>query len=108
MSRYMQDDIQTALSKGRPGSALPRRVGTEYGSLNLDELTSRVSSADITRTLDDMATPFDPAFDSTLARKRRREALARHEKVPNRKINPMTSSSQPPCCRLASTSPGLA
>ena len=88
MSRYMQDDIQTALSKGRPGSALPRRVGTAYGSLNLDELTSRVSSADITRTLDDMAVPFAPSFDSTLGRKRRREALDRHEKVPNRKINP--------------------
>ena len=88
MARYMQDDIQTALAKGRPGSALPRRLGTAYGSLNRDELTQRASSMDITRTLNDMAVPFDPAFDTTDARRARRDARDRGEKVPSRKINP--------------------
>ncbi len=60
MARYMTDDVQTALAKGRPWSALPRRYGTDFGNLNVAELTSRVSSAEITRTLDDMAVGFGP------------------------------------------------
>ena len=32
MARYMADDIQTALGKGRPWTGLPRRRGTDYGS----------------------------------------------------------------------------
>ena len=65
MARYMGDDIQTALARRRPWSLLPARTGTDYGQLNVAELTSRVSSADITATLDQMAVPFDPEFDST-------------------------------------------
>ena len=68
MARYVQDDIQTALSKGRAGSKLPKRIGTDYAQLNRGELTSRVSSADITTTLDEMAQPFDPDIDSNAAR----------------------------------------
>ncbi|MEP7161775.1 MAG: DISARM system helicase DrmA, partial [Dermatophilaceae bacterium] len=88
MSRYLQDDVQTALSKGRPSIGLPRRTGTAYGSLNMDELTSRVSGAGITETLDKMAVTFDPAFDSSEGRQARRELLDRGEKVPERKVNP--------------------
>ncbi len=71
MARYMQDDIQTALAKGLPGSGLPRRRGTEFGALNLGELTSRIASTEITSTLDDMAVGFDPVIDSTRARAER-------------------------------------
>ena len=88
MTRYMQDDVQTALSKGRPSIGLPRRTGTHYGSLNLDELTSRVSGAGITETLDKMAVRFDPAFDSSDGRRARREALDRKETLPERPVNP--------------------
>jgi hypothetical protein len=69
LARYMGDDIQTALAKGWPWSRLPRRSGTDYGALRMAELTSRVASADITGTLDQMAVPFDPAFDSTAGRR---------------------------------------
>ena len=69
MARYLGDDIQTALARRRPWSLLPARYGTDYGQLNLAELTSRVSSADITATLDQMAVPFDPAFDSNAAKR---------------------------------------
>lgn len=58
----------TSPSKGRRWSALPRRYGTGYGYLNVAELTSRVASADITRTLDQMSVEFDPRLDSTAAR----------------------------------------
>ena len=43
MARYMGDDIQTALARRRPWSLLPRRTGTDYGQLNVAELTSRVA-----------------------------------------------------------------
>ena len=69
MARYLVDDVQTTLAKGRPGSRLPRRYGTDFGALNYDELTARVSSTEITRTLDQMAVPFDDAFDSTAGRR---------------------------------------
>lgn len=81
MARYMQDDIQTALAKGLPGSGLPRRWGTAYGALNLGELTSRIASTDITSTLDDMAAGFDPAIDSTRARTERLAAARAGTKV---------------------------
>ena len=67
MARYIQDDIQTSLTKaGR--SRLPRRRGTDFGALHLGELTSRIASADITATLDRMALAFDPDVDSTAAK----------------------------------------
>ncbi|BCK57499.1 DISARM system helicase DrmA [Nocardia wallacei] len=68
MVRYLGDDVQTLLSKGRPWSLLPRRDGT-IGSLNTEELTSRRSGADITAILDKMAVNFDPAFDATGAKR---------------------------------------
>ena len=71
MSRYLSDDVQTALRKGRPWSRLPRRFGTGYGNLNTGELTGRVSSSEIGTTLDRMAVGFDPAHDSTEAFQRR-------------------------------------
>lgn len=88
MARYMADDIQTALAKGRPWTGLPRRRGTDYGSLNIAELTSRVASADITRTLDEMSRRFDPEHDSTESKKVRGEQRADGKKVEARTQNP--------------------
>ena len=68
MARYVQDDIQTGLAKPGRDFRLPRRRGTDFGALHLGELTSRVSSADITATLDRMGLTFDPDVDSTAAR----------------------------------------
>ncbi|WP_016697309.1 DISARM system helicase DrmA [Actinoalloteichus spitiensis] len=88
MARYMDDDIQTALAKRRPWSSLPRRTGTDFGSLHVAELTARVASADITDTLDQLAVSFDPSFDSTAA-KRRLQALRQAKKqVPTREVHP--------------------
>ena len=88
MSRYVQDDVQTALAKGRRGIGLPRRVGTAFGELNLSELTSRVSGTAITDTLDQMALTFDPALDSTAARDHIRGRLAANQPVPKRATPP--------------------
>jgi len=88
MARYMGDDIQTALSKRRPWSLLPSRTGTDFGSLHVAELTSRVASADITATLDQMAVPFDPRFDSAAGKRELRAAREAHTPPPNRDTNP--------------------
>ncbi len=84
MARYMQDDVQTALAKGRPWSRLPRRYGTAFGRLNADELTARVSSSKITDTLDQMAVPFDPDFDTTDALRERVRLTNEKQPVPER------------------------
>ena len=88
MARYMDDDIQTALVKRRPWSLLPSRTGTNYSQLHVAELTSRVASADITVTLDQMAVPFDPRFDSTAAKRELRALLAAGKPVPERGARP--------------------
>ena len=88
MARYMGDDIQTALDRRRPWSLLPRRTGTDYGQLNVAELTSRVASADITATLDQMAVPFDPRFDSAAGKRELAALRAAGQPVPERGARP--------------------
>ena len=88
MARYMGDDIQTALAKRRPWSLLPSRTGTAFGSLNVAELTSRVASADITATLDQMAVSFDPVFDSTAGKRELRALREAKKPVPTREVAP--------------------
>jgi len=88
MARYMGDDIQTALAKRRPWSALPSRTGTDYGSLHVAELTSRIPSADITKTLDQMALGFDPTFDSTAGKRELRALREAERPTPSRQASP--------------------
>lgn len=88
MARYLGDDIQTALAKRRPWSLLPRRTGTNFGALHVAELTSRVSSVDITATLDQMAVAFDPVFDSTAGKRELRALREANKPVPTREASP--------------------
>jgi hypothetical protein len=88
MARYLGDDIQTALAKRRPWSLLPSRTGTDFGNLHTAELTSRVASADITSTLDQMAVEFDPAFDSTAGKRELRALREAGKPVPKRDVSP--------------------
>lgn len=88
MARYMGDDIQTALARRRPWSRLPSRTGTDYGQLNIAELTSRVASADITVTLYQMAVPFDPRFDSAAGKRELRTLRTEGKPVPERGTQP--------------------
>ena len=88
MTRYLGDDIQTALAKGRPWTGLPRRTGTDFGNLNVAELTARVSSGDIAGTLDRMKVGFDPEFDATAGKERRTATRAASGRVTTRETNP--------------------
>lgn len=64
MARFMQDDINLHTRVGRVGSHLPRRFGTDAGNLRVGELTSRVSSGAIVRTLNQMNASFDVEYDA--------------------------------------------
>lgn len=87
LARYIQDDVQTALAKGRPGVDLPRRFGSAFG-LHTAELTARVSGADITGTLDQMSLQFDPTYDTSQALAARIEDSRAGKKVARRRIHP--------------------
>jgi len=81
MRRYLDDDVTTRITNPDKNSGYPRR-GT-WG-LEIGELTSRVSSTDITKTLDRLSVPFDPAWDTTRAHSEH-AALRKAEKaVPKR------------------------
>ena len=88
MARYLGDNVQTALVQRRPWSLLPSRTGADYGQLYVAELTSRVASADITATLDQMAVPFDPQFDSADGKRTLRALREAGKRTPERKTRP--------------------
>lgn len=71
MARYMADDVQTRVKRPRKDSGFPPRLGTSFGLLNVGELTSRIASAEIGRTLDRLGLEFDPNFDTTEAFRKR-------------------------------------
>ncbi len=67
MRRYVDDDVSTRVGNPRRDSGFPRRYGTAFGNLNVTELTSRASGADIGKTLDKLGIEFDPVYDTTAA-----------------------------------------
>lgn len=73
MARYMSDDVQSRVKRPRKDSGFPSRLGTSYGLLNVGELTSRIASSEIGRTLDRLSLEFDPSIDTTAARRQRIE-----------------------------------
>ncbi len=64
MARYIADDVQNRVAQ--PGRVADSRagMGIDYGRLDTGELTSRIASADIGRTLDQLALEFDPAYST--------------------------------------------
>lgn len=84
MRRYVDDDVSSRVGNPRQDSGLQRRYGTVFGSLNVAELTSRISGADIGRTLDKLGIEFDPSYDTTAATRERIAAQNRKEKPPKR------------------------
>lgn len=78
MRRFIDDDVTTRVSARNDPRGFPRRTSTD---LAVGELTARISSGDISKTLDQLGAPFDPNTSTTAARmkwaaeaKRRRDA----------------------------------
>jgi hypothetical protein len=76
MARYVADDVQNRVRNPRRESGFPRRQGS-YGQLVTGELTSRIASAKIGQTLDDLAVRFDPGYATT-------EAMQARLRVPDK------------------------
>jgi hypothetical protein len=66
MARYIADDVQTRVRNPKRGSGFPKRQGY-YAQLTIGELTSRIASGDIARTLDKLALEFDPTYFTSAA-----------------------------------------
>lgn len=84
MARYVSDDVQNRVKRPRKGSGFPVRLGALFGFLNVGELTSRIASSEIGRTLDRLGLEFDPDYDSTEAFRARVQTLKDGGKVANR------------------------
>lgn len=84
MARYMADDVQNRVKRPRKDSGFPARLGTSFGLLHLGELTSRIASAEIGRTLDRLGLEFDPEYDTTGAFRERLAKQDKGKKVPTR------------------------
>ncbi|MFR9757455.1 DISARM system helicase DrmA [Streptomyces sp. TR06-5] len=72
MRRYMDDDITTRVRTAgsrRGKDTLANRIVTRSGMLGIQELTSRISSADIGNALRRLEIPFDPERDTSKRRK---------------------------------------
>lgn len=67
MARYMADDVQNRVKRPRKDSGFPSRLGASFGLLNVGELTSRIASVEIARTLDRLGLEFDLNYDTTEA-----------------------------------------
>src|SRR5690606_12165727 len=80
MARYVADDVQNRVRSPRKDSGFPRRQGS-YGQLVTGELTSRIASADIGRTLDNLALEFDPGYATTAAMQQRIQRQDAGEKL---------------------------
>lgn len=82
MRRYLEDDVTTRVSNPDKISGYPRR----RTPLRIGELTSRISSSEIGRTLTHLASTFDPALDSSAGRAVIAAKLKAGEKLPNREM----------------------
>lgn len=88
MSRYLAGDIYTRVKKPRFGSGFVQRFGSAgMGQFNVGELTSRISSAQIGQTLDELALEFDPTYDTTEAALLRAEQRRTNNPVAKRASN---------------------
>lgn len=88
MARYMSDDVQSRVKRPRKDSGFPSRLGTSYGLLNVGELTSRIASSEIGRTLDRLSLEFHPNIDTTEAMRQRLEDEKAGKKTPRRTESP--------------------
>lgn len=80
MRRYLDDDVTTRVrSHGRP-KGLSDRIVTRSGMLTIEELTSRVSSADISDVLGRLEYAFDAELDTGRRRYELPAELARARK----------------------------
>ncbi|MCX4092083.1 DISARM system helicase DrmA [Nocardia sp. alder85J] len=75
MRRYLDDDVTTRVRRSNRGPRLSDRLHTRSAMLSIQELTSRISSGDISDVLKHLEYEFDPDLDTS---SRRRDAPAEY------------------------------
>ncbi|WP_017555569.1 DISARM system helicase DrmA [Nocardiopsis baichengensis] len=65
MRRYVDDDVVTRVRRNGRAKGLSNRLQGTTQLLEVQELTSRVSSGDISRVLKGLEVPFDPELDTS-------------------------------------------
>ena len=69
MRRYLDDDVTTRVRSHGRRRGLSDRIATSAGMLTIEELTSRISSADISNVLKRLETEFTPDLDTSVRRR---------------------------------------
>ena len=69
MRRYLDDQVTNRVRGTGRRTGLSDRIVTPTGMLAIQELTSRISSAEISDVLKRLEIPFDPEFDTTTRRR---------------------------------------
>ncbi len=69
MRRYLDDDVANRVRRNGRRKGLSDRIVTRTGMLTIAELTSRISSADISEALRRLELGFDPTLDTTPRRR---------------------------------------
>jgi hypothetical protein len=93
MRRYLDDDVTTRVRRHGKAKGLSDRIVTRAGMLTIQELTSRISSGDITDVLKRLEHGFDADLDTSRRRydcpaemarfmKAKRKATSREKAIP--------------------------
>src|SRR5690606_34921041 len=69
MRRYLDDDVTTRVRTHGARRGLSDRIVTATGMLHVQELTSRISSADISEVLGRLEYGYDPELDTSARRR---------------------------------------
>ncbi|GAA0338593.1 DISARM system helicase DrmA [Actinoallomurus spadix] len=77
MRRYLDDDVTTRVRRHGRAKGLSDRIVTRSGMLTVQELTSRISSGDISDVLKRLEHGFDPELDTARRRYACQAELAR-------------------------------
>jgi hypothetical protein len=88
MTRYLGSDVQERVKRPRKDSGFPPRLGAAFGLLEKGELTARIASSEIGKTLDRLGLQFDPRYDTTAAFRARLADQNAGKKVPTRNEAP--------------------
>ncbi|MBW8485558.1 DISARM system helicase DrmA, partial [Actinomadura parmotrematis] len=92
MRRYLDDDVTTRVRRHGRAKGLSDRIATAGGMLIVQELTSRISSGDISDVLKSLERSFDPDLDTARRRRDAPAELARHRQA----VRAAKSGERPP------------
>ncbi|MFI7534910.1 DISARM system helicase DrmA [Streptosporangium sp. NPDC049376] len=89
MRRYLDDDVTTRIRTHGRKKGLSNRLASKFDLLTVVELTSRISSGDISEVLKRLEIGFDQDVDTSRRRTEVREEYAKARKEKHPKVHPL-------------------